>query len=69
MFLVSGFLLSKGKPWGGISGMIPGINMIYMSTKYTGQSVDIELPMGIIILIFHVICSGFVYYKKKKIRN
>lgn len=64
LFLTSGFLLRKGKPWGGILGMFPGINLIYMSTKYTGQVVDIEFSMGIIILIFYLFCSGFVLYKK-----
>jgi len=69
LFLVCGFLLSKDKFWGGILGILPGIHLIYMSTKYTGQVINIELPFGIIILIFYIICSSFVFYKEKKIRN
>jgi hypothetical protein len=68
LFLVCGFLLSKDKFWGGILGMLPGIHWIYMGTKYTGQIIN-ELPLGIIILIFYILCSGFVFYKEKKTRN
>ena len=69
LFLVSGFLLDKGRFWGGFWGMIPGINLIYMSTKDTGQISNIELPGGIIILVFYILCSGFVFYKEKKVIN
>lgn len=69
LFLVGGFLLGKGKFWGGAFGILPGIHLIYMSTKDTGQIINIELPSGIIILIFYILCSGFVFYKEKKTRN
>lgn len=69
LFLMCGFLLSKDKFWGGILGILPGIHLIYMSTKYTGQVINIELPSGIVILIFYIICSGYILYKKKKTRN
>lgn len=68
LFLVSGFLLGKGKFYGGFSGVLPGIHLIYMSTKDTGQVINIEFPSGIIILIFYVVCSIFVFYKEKKMR-
>lgn len=69
LFLVGGFLLGKDKFWGGILGILPGIHMIYMSTKDTGQVINIELPLGIIILIFYILCSVFVLYKENKIKN
>ena len=66
LFFLGGLLLGKDKFWGGILGTFPGFHLIYMSTKDTGQVIDIELPMGIIILIFYVVCSGFVFYKERK---
>lgn len=69
LFLVSGFLLNKEKFWGAIFGMLPGIHWIYMSTKDTGQAIDIELPFGVIILIFHIICSVFILYKKSETKR
>ena len=69
LFLVSGFLLNNDKVLGGVLGLLPGIHLIYMSTKDTGQVINIELPFGIIILIFYVLCSGSVLYKIKKTIN
>ena len=66
LFLVGGALLSRGEFCGGLMGMIPGIHLIYMSTKDTGQVIDIEMPFGVTILIFYVLCSGFVIFKKTK---
>ena len=45
LFLVGGFILNQYKPWGAIFGMLPEIHLIYMSTKDTGQAIDIELPL------------------------
>ncbi|SDK11242.1 hypothetical protein [Natronincola ferrireducens] len=66
LFLASGFLLNKDKFWGGILGMLPGIYFIYASTKYTGQVIS-ERPIGIVVLIFYMICSGYVFSKKGRI--
>lgn len=63
LFLISSFLLSKDKLWGGLLGILPGINLIYMSNQDTGQVVDIELPLGIVILLYYAIC-GYLIYKK-----
>lgn len=65
LFLVGGFMLNQYKSWGAIVGMLPGIHFIYMSTKDTGQAIDIELPIGLIILIFYIFCSVYVYRKNK----
>lgn len=69
LFLVGGVLLGRGKFWGGFLGMLPGIYLIYMSTKDTGQVINIELPLGIIVVIFYVFCSSFVFWKEKKTTN
>jgi len=46
-------------------GILPGIHWIYMGTQYTGQAIN-EMPIGIIVLIFYIICGSFVFYKNKK---
>ena len=38
--------------------------MIYMSTQYTGQVIDIEAPLGIAIILFYAI-FGFYLWKKR----
>ena len=66
LFLVAGTLLSKDKFWGGFIGILLGFRSIYMSTKDTGQIINIEMPIGVILLIYYVLCSGFVFFKKAK---
>ncbi len=68
LFLVSGFLLSKATFWGGIFGILPGIHWIYMGTKFTGQLIN-EYPFGVMILIFYILCSAFVFYKERNKRS
>ncbi len=63
LFLVSGFLLSKEKVWGCLFGMIPGIVFVWMSTNDTGQVINIELPLGIIIIGFYLGCGVGIYWK------
>ncbi len=63
-FWASAFLLHKGFFWGGIFGIIPAIHMIYMGTQYTGQVINIEIPLGIALLIFYGIL-GFCLWKKR----
>lgn len=66
LFVVAGVLLSKGKFWGGLIGVLPGFYLMYMSTKDTGQVINIEMPLGVCLLIFYVLCSGVVFFKKIK---
>lgn len=66
LFLAGGVLLSKGKCWGGFLGLLPGIHWIYMGTQETGQIVN-EMPIGIIVSIFYLICSSYIFYKSKQI--
>lgn len=67
LFLISGFLLSADKFWGSILGMIPAVYFIFMSTEYTGQVINIEIPLGIGLIIYYLICSFVVYRGSKKI--
>lgn len=62
-FWISAFFLHKGLFWGGIFGIFPGIHMIYMSTQYTGQVINIEAPLGIAVILFYGI-FGFYLWKK-----
>ena len=63
-FWISALLLHKGLFWGGVFGLIPAINMIYMGTQETGQVINIEIPLGIAVFLFYVIL-GFYIWKKR----
>ena len=65
LFIISGVLLMKGQWWGGLIGALPGIHMIYMSTVNTGQIINIELPLGIVVIIFELICCGYALKRSK----
>lgn len=60
----SGVLLNKNILWGGILGMIPAVSFVYLSTQYNGQPINIELPIGVILLLYHAGCMFYVYRKK-----
>ena len=64
MFFVGGVLLCKGKVWGSIFGVIPAIIFILMSTNDTGQVINIERPLGIILCIYYLICSLIAFKRK-----
>lgn len=61
LFIVAGVLLSRTVFGGSLLGIIPAIHLIYMSTQETGQVVNIELPLGIIVLLYYAICGYFVF--------
>lgn len=64
LFFISGLILHKNVYWGSLFGTLPAIHMIYMGTQETGQIIN-EMPIGIIILIFYIICGYFVYKSNK----
>ncbi len=47
---------------------IHAIHLIYMGTQETGQIIN-EMPIGIIVFIFYIICGSFIFYKNKKIND
>lgn len=65
LFSIGGVLLSIDKFWGSFFGLIPGFIFIYMSTQETGQVINIEFPLGIIVSIYYIIC-GLIVFKKNK---
>lgn len=64
LFLIGGFLLSKEKIWGCLLGMIPGIVFVGLSTNETGQVINIEFSLGMIIIGFYVGCGIGIYRKQ-----
>lgn len=71
LFWIGGFLLSKEKIWGCLLGMIPGIVFVGLSTNETGQVINIEFPIGMIIIGFYMGCGIEIYrrqYLQKKKR-
>ncbi len=65
LFIISGFILNKNVFWGSLLGTLPAIHLIYMGTQETGQIIN-EMSVGIVILIFYIICGYFVYRNNKK---
>ena len=63
-FWIAALLLHKGLFWGGVFGLFPALHMIYMGTQYTGQVINIEIPLGLVLLLFYVIL-GFYLWKKR----
>lgn len=63
-FWIAAVLLHKGLFWGGAFGLFPALHMIYMSTQYTGQVINIELPLGIALLLFYIILGVYLWKKR-----
>ena len=59
---LGGFLLNKGKVWGGLLGLLPAVHILYMSTQSTGQVIS-EAPLGIVTAVYVLTCM-FVAWKK-----
>lgn len=62
---IGGLVMNKRMAWGAVIGLLPGVHLIYMSTQYTGQVINIELPLGLIVVIFYLGC-GFVIWKRNR---
>ena len=66
---LGGFLLNKGKVWGGLFGLFPSVHLLYMSTQSTGQVINIEMPLGIITALYVIACCFWVWKKKSANQN
>ncbi|NLL82044.1 MAG: hypothetical protein GX231_07060 [Tissierellia bacterium] len=64
LFFSSGFILNMNIFWGSLLGALPAIYIIYMGTQERGQIIN-ETPIGIVVLIFYIICGYFVYINNK----
>lgn len=65
LFTIAGVLLAYGKYWGSGFGLIPAIGFIYIGLQNHGQIFN-EWAFGIILLIYYVVLSYFVYRKENK---
>jgi hypothetical protein len=68
LFFMSGFTLSRNFYWGSLLGILPAISLIYMGTRDTGQIIN-EMPIGIIVLIYYIICGIVAYVNNKKLKS
>lgn len=65
ILFLSAFLLCKDRWYGCVGGFLPGCALIYMSTRFTGQVIAVELPLGILFCLYYLVC-GIVVYKKAR---
>lgn len=63
MLFISAVLLAKEKWFGCIPGVLVGILLIWMSLQSTGQVIDIERPLGIILILFYIFCGLYAHKK------
>ena len=61
-----GLIMSRGKCWGSILGLVPAIHLMYMSTQSTGQVINIEFPLGIVTAVYMLACGFGVWSKIHK---
>ena len=66
-FFLATFFLHKGIFWGAVFGLFPAFHMIYMGTQETGQVINIEIPLGIVLLVFYSVLS--IWHWKKRDAN
>lgn len=66
IMFASAIIMFKEKWYGCIGGFIFGCVLIYMSTQQTGQIINIERPLGIILCVYYLVCGVFIYKKNKQ---
>ena len=64
LLFASAILMAKKKWFGCIPGILVGATLICMSFRYTGQIIDIEKPLGIVLILFYIL-SGLISQKEK----
>lgn len=58
MLFVSAVLMAKMKWFGCIPGIVVGAILIWMSFQSTGQVIDIEMPLGIMLILFYILSGN-----------
>lgn len=48
----------------GLIGALMGIVLAWMSTVYTGQVINIELPLGLVIIVFFLGCGKCGFWRR-----
>jgi len=64
MLFVSAVLLAQKKWFGCTPGILVGVILIWMSFQYTGQLIDVERPLGIVLILFYIL-AGIISIKSK----
>ena len=59
MLFLSAVLMGQKKWFGCLPGILVGILLIWMSFQSTGQVIDIEMPLGIALIMFYIL-SGVI---------
>ena len=62
ILFVSAFLLVKGRSWGCFGGVLTGLVLICMGTRYTGQIIN-EGFIGIVFIIYYLFCGLLCHYR------
>ena len=55
LLFASAILIAKKKWFGCIPGILVGVILIWMSFQYTGQVIDIERPLDIVLILFYIL--------------
>ncbi len=58
-----GILLSRRFIWGAFCGALPGLLLIYQSTQKNIQLLQMELPLGLALLLFYMFCVCALYQR------
>ena len=58
-----GILLSRRFIWGAFCGALPGLLLIYQSTREAAQLVRVELTIGMALLLFYMFCVCALYQR------
>lgn len=58
MLFLSAVLMAHKKWFGCIPGILVGILLIWMSFQSTGQVIDIEMPIGIALILFYILSGN-----------
>ena len=61
----TGGLLATNIFWGGLLGLLPAFGSLYSSTL-GGKFATTERNIGIVLIIYYLICMFLVIYDKKK---
>ena len=65
LFIISGTLLVRRRFWGAAFGLLPAVEFMHMSTIHTGQVINIEMPLGIVLFVYYIFCAVLAYRKGK----
>ena len=55
MLFLSALMMAKKKWFGCIPGILVGFLLMWMSFQSTGQVIDIEMPLGIALILFYIL--------------